>query len=248
MVDSPFNHFYRLAEDEISNFENVVIRSNEINNDSHDTLSFDVNANADSIDLGTPLIYANDNNFDYYGGCEKCYEFSMLFGGVANNLGKINNDEEFEKYKTQFVEHYNKEHKDLYEWRKNKKGKKPITSEEGMERLRKRSPNMANNMSFEITGTNTITFMTDVGREAFGTPIIQSLAGMNIITSGHVRPEITEEDQIILNMIEAHGNINSEDKKRIEKKYGKSVIRDALGKYRHNLMTRRLTPRRGWRD
>lgn len=213
------------------------------------SIDFGFNVNETSVDLGDTNAPIITSDFDYYGGCKKCWDYSMLFGGsMTTTLGIIHNEEEFEKYKMQFVEHYNKEHRDLYEWRKTKKGEKPVTDQKEMDRKRERAGNHTSTGTFELTGASNITFITDEGREAFGTPVFQRLAGIDLVTSGHMRPEITEEDQVMLNMIEADGNINSEDKKRIEKKYGKSVIRDALGKYRHNLMTRRLTSRRGWRD
>jgi len=197
--------------------------------------------------MGIPFngtLYANNSNFDWYGGCSKCYQFSMLFGSSPNNIGVITSDEDFEKYKMQFVEHYNEKHRDLHEWKKNKKGKKPITNKENMERLQRRIPlnpfspaGFTGSISFDLTGASNISFITDEGREAFGTSMFHSLA----------RPEITAEDKAILDKVEKKGEIKNDDLKRINKKYGKSLIEDAMKKYRKNLMTRRL-PRRGWRD
>ena len=256
MVDSPFHYFSRLAEDRVNinetrvtgiNLERIIERvyNNSDNNDNtfnqEYTASFDVNSN--SIDFGTPLIYTDDSDWDYYGGCEKCYAFSMLFGEVLSDLGKINNDEEFEKYKTQFVEHYNKEHKELYKWRKNKKGKKPITSKEGIERIRNRSSIgsaiglTGNSISFDLSGANNISFITDEAA-VLGTPVL---------FHDSERPEITQDDQFLIDVVAARGDITDEDKKRINKKYGTSPLNEAFKKYRRNVMSRPVR-RRGWRD
>ena len=183
----------------------------------------------------------------------------MLFGGVKSELGEIKNDEEFEKYKMQFVDHYNEEHKDLYKWRKTKKGKKPITSEKNIEELSNRSPFMGNSVSYQIvSGITTIDFQpteassdiitTDERRAPVGTsPFHNLLVGTPVILSGIIRPPITTEDAALIDIVEARGEITPEDRKRLNKKYGKSLINEALKKYRKSLLTRPLRER-GWRD
>jgi len=252
MVDSPFHYFSRLAEDRI----NInVNRATEINlgnierarelletesNNSTFNQEYTANFNASHIDWGSswdPAVYTN-NNFDWYGGCNRCYQFSMLFGSLSNNIGVITGDEDFEKYKMQFVEHYNEKHRNLYEWKKNKKGKKPITSKKNIERLQSRIPfNPSGFMTsgFDLTLTSNITFI-NVDESAY-----------NSVFYSDGIPEITEGDQIVLDIVEERGEINSQDKKRIEKKYGKAVINNAMKKYRKSLLTRRLI-RSGWRE
>ena len=171
-----------------------------------------------------------EKKFDWYGGCHRCYQFSMLFGTAPNSIGQINNEEDFEKYKMQFVDHYNEKHKDLYEWRKKKIGKKPITSQENIESLKGRMNSQAtiSSMSFLIP--------TDAGR----TVTIENIAGIDLVTTP--RPEITDEDHAVIWELEATGDITDEDKERLNMKYGESIIINALKKYRD-----RTTPRRGFR-
>jgi len=248
MVDRPPHNFYRIAEDRATeiNYERVrEIIERESNRDDilpqeHPT-SFNTNAN--SIDFGATDAPIISPNFDYYGGCKKCWDYSMLFGAsMTTTLGRINNEEDFEKYKMQFVEHYNKEHRDLYEWRKTKKGKKPITDQKEMDEKRKRAINdMGATISFELTGASTISFITDEGREAFGTPVLQRLVGIDTVASP--APEITQEDRFLIDVVAARGDITDADRKRINKKYGTSPINEALKKYR-----KKAAGRSGWRD
>lgn len=50
-----------------------------------------------------------------YDGCNECYNYSMVFGGdvYAKTHKKIKTEEDFEIVKSDFVEHFNKEHPDL---------------------------------------------------------------------------------------------------------------------------------------
>jgi len=66
-----------------------------------------------------------------YGGCEKCYYYSMLFGGKYKGRD-ITTEEEFEIAKCEFVKHFNEEHKDLMEKREDvpKKSYKKIERSE----------------------------------------------------------------------------------------------------------------------
>ena len=273
MVDRPPHHFYRMTEESVPEINAVVDRlyegnelesymdharirallglgetneddrSTEINfervreiidresNDIDNALSRDYTASFNIGEVGVDMASTSvprHPNFDYYGGCKKCWDYSMLFGGSTTTLGRINDEEDFEKYKMQFVKHYNKEHRDLHEWRKTKKGKKPITDQKEMERKQK-----AANSSFTITGASTISFITDEGREAFGTTVFQNLE----------RQPITQEDQFLIDVVAARGDITDEDRERINKKYGVSPLNAAFKKYRKS-----AAGRRGWRD
>lgn len=51
-----------------------------------------------------------------YGGCKKCWYYSMLFGGSSDGgvgTRKINSEEDFEVAKQEYVEHFNDDHKDI---------------------------------------------------------------------------------------------------------------------------------------
>ncbi len=56
---------------------------------------------------------ANRDRDHYYHGCDECYGFSMLFGGIARDGRWINSEEEFEIIKSEFVLHFNEKHKDI---------------------------------------------------------------------------------------------------------------------------------------
>ncbi len=49
----------------------------------------------------------------YYHGCDECYGFSMLFGGLEKNGKWINSEEAFEIAKGEFVQHFNENHRDI---------------------------------------------------------------------------------------------------------------------------------------
>jgi hypothetical protein len=58
---------------------------------------------------------------DGYDGCKDCYYYSMLFGGSPNKLGKtIKTEEDFEREKEEFVQHFNDSHQDLMRKREGK--------------------------------------------------------------------------------------------------------------------------------
>lgn len=223
--------------------EIIERENNNIDNTLNREYTASFNVGESSIDFGATNAPITSPDFDYYGGCKKCWDYSMLFGGsMTTTLGIIHNEEEFEKYKMQFVEHYNKEHRDLYEWRKTKKGEKPVTDQKEIDGMRKRANNVGTS---ELRGASTISFITDEGRDAFGTPIFQHLSGIDLVTSGHMRPEITQEDQFLIDVVAARGDITDEDRDRINKKYGASPLNTALKKYRRDIMRRPV--RNGWR-
>ena len=58
-----------------------------------------------------------------YDSCDICYDFSMLFGG-SHKGRDIDNEEQFEIVKEEFVTHFNKCHKDIMEKRPEYKEKK----------------------------------------------------------------------------------------------------------------------------
>ena len=241
---SPFHYFSRLAEDRVSTRINEIIQREldiptvTLEADSELTINGNT-AGESSFDLGNIVgataLYGYDGDFDWYGGCSKCYQFSMLFGGSPSNIGVITNDEDFEKYKMQFVEHYNEKHRDLYEWRKKKIGKKPITSEKNIERLQNRISLNPSNITYSFDGNDT-TLNISTGTTLF-------FSGDEVGTIALVPPPITAEDKIIIDKVEKKGEIKNDDLKRINKKYGKSIINNAMKTYRAN-----LPARRGWRD
>ena len=145
-----------------------------------------------------------------YDGCEKCYQYSLLFGELSNSIGKIHNEEEFEIHKMQFVEHFNEKHRDIYE--KRKKSEKPRSREI------KKLPPKPNSISFSTTRIFN-------GIDLVGSPIM---------TSGVPRPALTAEDANIIVHLERNGTITMRDKERIDKKYGKSKITEAYKKFNRN--------------
>ena len=56
---------------------------------------------------------ANKERDHYYHGCDECYGFSMLFGGVERKGRWINSEEEFEIVKAEFVQHFNEKHRNI---------------------------------------------------------------------------------------------------------------------------------------
>ncbi len=73
---------------------------------------------ADDTDLWS--VY---DGSDQYDKCTICYNFSMLFGG-SHKGRSIDNEEQFEIVKEEFVTHFNKCHKDIMEKRPEYKEKK----------------------------------------------------------------------------------------------------------------------------
>ena len=227
----------------------------------------DVASSAPTADL------IEQKEFDWYGGCQRCYQFSMLFGNTSNDIGKIEGEEDFEKYKMQFVDHYNEKHKDLYEWRRKKVGKKPITSQKNIDSLKDRIPygNVSSilSMSFFIPA-NGVTIDE-------GAVTVENIGGVDVVRTPQIPSTInmTIEETHIITILEASGQISPTDQKRLEEKYGRTLIQDAIKKYRinlltrngfragraprrepfgrsmfHNLVNRNIlgTPRRGWRE
>lgn len=237
MVTSPFDFFSRIMDD-YGDVETVREQVGNLNND--DDLTFNVNAESiglevnpvgtidgGAMDLGTNTINLQsvDKNYDYYGGCRECYQYSMLFGRVSNNIGTVHNEEEFEKYKMQFVAHFNEKHKDLYEWRKNgKKGKKPITNKEEIEKRKKSSTSggmITSGMSFYVSdGNHTLNIPTGATLYFNSEPM-----------QTRVNTTLTNGDQIIIDHLGRNGRITARDKKRLDKKYGKSIVDKAWKKY-----------------
>ena len=214
MVTSPF-HFFSRARD---NMNADQVDGGDISNIGD--ITFDANLAIIGSATGGAISVNNtmsvDPNFDYYGGCRECYQFSMLFGRMSNNIGVISNEEDFEKYKMQFVAHFNEKHKDLYEWRKNgKKGKKPITNKEEIE---KRSKSLAaNSMSFSVGNGNTLDLSS----------------GATLYFAGELStgPVMSQRDHNIIGRLERTGHLSERDRKRMDKKYGKSVVNKARKKY-----------------
>ncbi len=195
----------------------------------------------DHISSGSVAGSTTQNGFDWYGGCRKCYQFSMLFGDASNNIGHIDSEEDFEKYKMQFVDHYNEKHKDLYAWRKKKIGKKPITDEKNIETLKGRAG--FNSIFGSSMFSPAVSFAAGGTIDDGDAGIIERINGVDIITTAEPRPEITDEDHAVIWELEATGDITDENRERLKMKYGESIIIKALKKYRD-----RTTPRRGWRD
>ena len=63
------------------------------------------------------------NGSKQYDKCDICYDFSMLFGG-SHKGRDIENEEQFEIVKEEFVTHFNKCHKDIMEKRPEYKEKR----------------------------------------------------------------------------------------------------------------------------
>ncbi len=85
--------------------------------------TFEYNGTTEQIrlnyDAAEPLSYGSKQ----YDNCDTCYGFSMLFGGSYKGRS-IDNEEQFEIAKEEFVTHFNKCHKDIMEKRPEYKEKK----------------------------------------------------------------------------------------------------------------------------
>ncbi len=91
-----------------------------------------------TVTIGDPDSMAKEK----YHKCDKCYEFSMVFGGshtivIDGERIRVDSEESFETMKGYFVKHWNKEHRDLINKRRDmpkpdrefKKGKGTYWSE-----------------------------------------------------------------------------------------------------------------------
>lgn len=229
MVTSPFHFFSRTNNNDDAE-DPEIISSDTLSSDTLDlTIGGNMGGNwtvlnpATGESVNSINIQSIDSSFDYYGGCRECYQFSMLFGRTSNNIGVISNEEDFEKYKMQFVAHFNEKHRDLYEWRKNgKKGKKPITNKEEIER-RSKLLSSATSLSFNVLDSNTLNIPQSATLYYSGEP-------MQLITPP-LSPVMSQRDHSIIGRLERTGHISERDRKRLDKKYGKSVVIKALKKY-----------------
>ncbi len=205
----------------------------QIQNNGVDFGSFSLNPIAffsSGLPPSAPIVNLGEQKkFDWYGGCHRCYQFSMLFGNVSNTIGNIESEEDFEKYKMQFVDHYNEKHKDLYEWRKKKIGEKPITSQKNIDSLKDKIPYQ--------TSISSMSFFP-VPWNADDTFTAESINGVDVARTPQTSVIMTVEDDHIITTLEASGRISPADQKRLEKKYGRTLIQDAIKKYRVNLLTR----------